>query len=801
MRPVRLQASGFGVFRDPIDIDFDDADYFALVGPTGSGKSTVIDAICFALYGRVPRYDDGRVVGAAVTLGASEARVILDFEVAGTRYTALRIVRVRNGKATTREARLERHSPDGTVEQLAVSERDLGRQVEALLGLPFDHFTRCVVLPQGEFDRFLHDKPAQRQDLLVKLLGLEVYKRMGQRAREQAKVAQARAATEGEQLAKLAGATVEAQEAARVRVAGLEALATELDSARPADRALAERISAAQERGGEARAAVALLESVAVPDEVGTLSAAITAAHERQRVAALAAAASREAVAAAERDVEARPEVGELKAAIEAHGLLAEREREVLTLDTALSEAGKARAAATAALGRAAADLAGTVAALEAARAAHMPHALAAQLVVGEACPVCEQVVHALPALDAPHAFEAANAAHTEAQRLHAEAQSIVQVAEREEARAEAMANATRRTRDEVRERIAAHPDIDAVTQLLAEGEAAASALKQAREHDRATATKERDARKEHEQALRNIEQARARYTGQRDPLVALGAPPPASDDLAVCWSELAEWARSESGVREKAAAEAEAEAQAATAERSAALTDLVGKAGTLDIDAGRADLDGLITASTAAVAHAQRDLSDISAAIVEAERLRAAVAGHEQEAEVAAMLGRLLSAREFEEWLVSEALETLAEGASATFERLSGGQYSLALDEGGDFLAVDHANAGETRPVKSLSGGETFQASLALALALADRLSDLAAGASARLEAIFLDEGFGSLDPEALDTVASTIETLAADGRVVGLVTHVRELADRVPVRYEVQKVGNAATVTRTTS
>ncbi|MDQ1521752.1 MAG: repair protein SbcC/Rad50, partial [Actinomycetota bacterium] len=69
------------------------------------------------------------------------------------------------------------------------------------------------------------------------------------------------------------------------------------------------------------------------------------------------------------------------------------------------------------------------------------------------------------------------------------------------------------------------------------------------------------------------------------------------------------------------------------------------------------------------------------------------------------------------------------------------------------------------------------------------------------RLEAIFLDEGFGTLDPESLDVVASTIETLGTTGRMVGIVTHVRELADRVPVRFEVRKVGRSSTVEMVTT
>ena len=71
-------------------------------------------------------------------------------------------------------------------------------------------------------------------------------------------------------------------------------------------------------------------------------------------------------------------------------------------------------------------------------------------------------------------------------------------------------------------------------------------------------------------------------------------------------------------------------------------------------------------------------------------------------------------------------------------------------------------------------------------------------AARTARLEALFLDEGFGTLDPDVLDVVASALDELGARGRMVGVVTHVRELADRLPVRFEVRKVGGAATVER---
>ena len=97
MRPLRLDLHGFTVFREPTTVDLTDADYFALVGPTGSGKSTVLDAICFALYGTVPRWGGARGLANALAPSATEARVRLVFESAGDRYVATRVVR-RDGR-------------------------------------------------------------------------------------------------------------------------------------------------------------------------------------------------------------------------------------------------------------------------------------------------------------------------------------------------------------------------------------------------------------------------------------------------------------------------------------------------------------------------------------------------------------------------------------------------------------------------------------------------------------------------------------------------------------------------------
>jgi exonuclease SbcC len=80
----------------------------------------------------------------------------------------------------------------------------------------------------------------------------------------------------------------------------------------------------------------------------------------------------------------------------------------------------------------------------------------------------------------------------------------------------------------------------------------------------------------------------------------------------------------------------------------------------------------------------------------------------------------------------------------------------------------------------------------------LADQLADLATEGAAHLDAIFLDEGFGTLDDQTLRTVADTVEKLASSGRMVGVVTHVKELADSVPLHFRVKKDSGGSTVER---
>ena len=107
-----------------------------------------------------------------------------------------------------------------------------------------------------------------------------------------------------------------------------------------------------------------------------------------------------------------------------------------------------------------------------------------------------------------------------------------------------------------------------------------------------------------------------------------------------------------------------------------------------------------------------------------------------------------------------------------------------LRRESGLDLEVVDNWTGG-SRDISTLSGGESFMAALALALGLADVVQAYSGGV--HLETIFVDEGFGSLDPEALDAAMRVLQDLQKGGRLVGIISHVDELKERIDVRLEV--------------
>ncbi|AMM96779.1 AAA family ATPase [Bacillus pumilus] len=132
-----------------------------------------------------------------------------------------------------------------------------------------------------------------------------------------------------------------------------------------------------------------------------------------------------------------------------------------------------------------------------------------------------------------------------------------------------------------------------------------------------------------------------------------------------------------------------------------------------------------------------------------------------------------------FVEFLAEEQLESVSRDASARLGMLTRQRYAIEVDSEGGFVMRDDANGGVRRPVSSLSGGETFLTSLALALALSAQIQ---LRGEFPLQFFFLDEGFGTLDQDLLDTVITALEKLQSHNLAVGVISHVEELKMRLP-------------------
>ena len=825
MRPLRLDMAGFTVFRDETSVDFTDADYFALVGPTGSGKSTVLDGICFALYGTVPRWGGARGIVNALAPSATEARVRLVFESAGDRYVATRVVR-RDGRGNVKTSgaglqlmpagfdvsRLDTGmSLDDLGEVLAGTPAEMDRAVIDAVGLPYEQFTSCVVLPQGQFADFLHAKPATRQQILVNLLGLHVYEEVQQRAAGRATTAEAKLGAIEQLLEGLADADDEAVTAAEAELTRMRELTAAVEAAVPGLREIRQREATAAQGRDALRAEVATLTRVRTPDGSARLLAAVADARETAAAAADAVRTAEEREEKIRGELTAAGDPGSLKLLLDRHAELDRLtgQAEWFAGEVQVAEVESKDAAAAVELAHSA--HLGATQLLEQARADYTEAqkldravALRAHLRAGDHCPVCEQSVADVPAMPEGSAVQAAEATGKAARaaaevaeaawkQRDAVARKLESNLERKRAQLEHhMARLA-----EVRTVVADSPGVTAVEQRLAELTRLQKRLEEAGVQVRTTREAQRKAQRAVAAAEEEQRSAWRAFDTTRDAVARYGPPPADRDDLARAWATLVEWAAAERAERTQsltAAEEAVTSAHDAVQASFDAIAALFVEAG---VPAPRGDDSDLIRAAAVAAERAGAAWQRLVDRREQARELTEQRAGLARESRVAKSLAGHLRANNFERWLLEEALDLLVDGASGILRDLTGGQYDL-MHEKGDFWVVDHFDADLRRGVRTLSGGETFQASLALALALSEQLAGMSATA-ASLESIMLDEGFGTLDAATLDVVAATLENLAARGdRMVGVVTHVQALAERIPVRFEVHKDARTAYVER---
>lgn len=917
MKPLRLHLGGFSCFREPVEVHFDDLELFAISGPTGAGKTTLLDAITYALYGQTPRLG-GRPTSHLISPGLAQLFVTFEFSTDASRcYRVTRVAERKGGRIPKSETRIEALGSDGRWRQLPESERlkDADRKLSELVGLDYESFTRAVLLPQGAFDQFLRGGAAERNRLLVGLLGLEKVQLMQQRAGERSRQAADRVAWIHDALARdYAEVSPERQCALEDDLAALELRRQELerDKLQVAEaRQALEEVKAllGEQRAVEAELAALKAQAVQMQQARQALARAREAAQvapwlkvlnqAKERVAHLQArravidealgqatervTTAEQALVKAQQDAARLPEIAAqlealarvvpLVALLKARGgdlTLAQRAEPGTHYDEAAWEALREMRARLPALTRAVEDVAEgevTVAAVRERLAEHEARtaklreeleviarqgkaarerferaeaayrqaevldraaALRAHLHVGEPCPVCRQVVSAVPeeagvevtALakerdQAKAALEALRERHVQVKGQFEAAQAQREERTAELDRAEAGLAQHRAQLQALAAELGTADPKQFGERLEAERERllaalARSILDQAQGRDPETAVAELKAEQERltqvfsaaQTALDAARSRRDELEAEQRSLTAQLGDLQQEVDAATRTFEAALGATSLTSAAEvQAATLPDAQVRALESRLVAydnRLTQLSHQAVVIEAKlAGRtldeAEYARLKAREAELAAELQRLLQRIgelgaerkrlAQALKKAQALREEAAQLEREARTYKVLHQDLRVDRFPDYLLARIQQQLAYRASAIVREVTEKRYDLVFKDG-EYGVLDAWGGGEVRSARTLSGGESFIASLALALALSDTLAG-----HASLGALFLDEGFGTLDAETLDAVTGVLQALTARGRMVGVITHVTALSDRLPARLLVSK------------
>ncbi|MBA0125401.1 SMC family ATPase [Haloechinothrix sp. YIM 98757] len=860
MKLHRLDVTGFGPYPDHQTVDMDalgSDGLFLLHGDTGAGKTTVLDAVAFALFGTVPgARGETKRLRSDLADADTPTEVGLELTVQGCRFRVVRNPeyerpKKRGSGTTTQQAKASltwiARTPSGYANEPITRVDEVSRTVQRLLGMSAEQFFQVVLLPQGEFARFLRAETSEREQLLEQLFATRRFadverwfrERRGERGKELealrartrewaaraaqvAGVEQPEAPTaewvrelerqtlaEHEQASAVEAGARRAREDAESVLADRTARADRVRRVAAAHQKLAElagqaaEIDDARHRLARARRAATVLEAQQLADRIATeLDKADRV--EQQRVSELLESGEESSDGSpAELRARAgrfREEAGALSGAIEE----AEQQRadEVRLAEAATAaERATARATSLAESLRQAVDehqrARERVLDLRQRRLAGMAAELASALDAGTPCPVCGSTEHPGPASPGAGAVaeedeRAAERAEQDAQRERDRLEAEKAEADRAATRAESDRAGLAGTVSERAERLAAargeYPDVQRRRAHLLSVAAALEALAESRTdvlscRRRLAEQREVVAAAVSEAEFGSLDEALAAGLGQRDA--------DALEEWVTQSDVAASAAREVLADPELADVAADEEVDVTGAEQALTRAREEAEAALVRVRACASKRDDLATIAESLTARLA-ELEPTEAAFAELDALTDVVNGRGQNARRMSLRSYVLAAR----------LEEVAIAGTRRLRMMSQGRYSFVHSDaagargtrGGLGLDVLDDYSGAVRPAKTLSGGESFLASLALALGLADVVATETGGTL--LDTLFIDEGFGTLDSETLDVVMGTLDELRAGGRVVGVVSHVEELRQRIPARLRVGKSRSGSTL-----
>lgn len=806
MKPLKLVLSAFGPYAGRTEIDFTrlgEQGLYLITGDTGAGKTIIFDALCYALYGETSGGTrEASMLRSQYAAADVPTFVELAFRLRGQEYVVRRNPEYqrpakRGSGLTLERAAAELRYPDAR--QPVTKTGEVDRAVKELLGLDYKQFTQIAMIAQGQFRKFLDTNTDERSKIFRELFHTEFYQSLQERLKREAldkykeceelqrRTAQflsgISCADYPEQAAKLALWRQQEFRGCAGEALELVDVVMRLDEAKQAQNAAAKSKLDEQQRALNAQlecfSQLAELESAvrslqAQKDRLqqqADSEAEAKAARERQ-LAALESAwqeAQAAQLAAAQEQGEQQRLAARQRDLQDVQAMLARYNEELAELEAKRAEYREHMQAYT--------EKKQKYDALDMAFLQAQAGVLAATLKEHEACPVCGSLQHPQPAVlpqDTPteQQVKQAQAAMTSAKAylgdLAGQGRKLNAGCERQ----------LQLTLDKSRELLG-----------CAEPEKLPACL-QAEQQQTAKQTQELEAR------LRPLVQL-ARQEAQRAAAVTRQRTSNAQADEDA-QKRVAELAKVEGQLQEKTGQLEQQQRLVADVDEAAL------RAQGAELAAAQRELEQQDRRLYAAIANNKSITANVREST---EGLRRSEEEYQSLKALAdTMNGRLVGKKHvnLETYIQMHYFDKILRRANVRLLQMTSGQYELcreALDNdevktgnsktGLDLVVHDHYS-GRRRSVKTLSGGESFMASLALALGLADEVQSSAGGI--QLDAMFVDEGFGSLDDSALQQAVATLQGLSEGRRLVGIISHVHDLMDMIDTQLVVTKRTNGA-------